>query len=203
MRKLTSWCLVLTLLSANLPISVSFADLEVTTFKIRNIDSGSYAFNPGDTFSVDLYSANTLSEDIKSVFAKISFGNNAGFSYQGTDERTRIGGAVIINPVPASAYDASSGLSYEITDSTNPLIGPGINFDLTRASNSHAGFLVSPSITTYENNLTAGYEAEKSSDSAPIVGTTVSRVIYVNVKPHVTDYYFEKADSSSTTNQVQ
>lgn len=33
--------------------------------------------------------------------------------------------------------------------------------------------------------------------------TYTTRNIYVNVRPHITDYYFEKADWSQTTNQIQ
>lgn len=36
-----------------------------------------------------------------------------------------------------------------------------------------------------------------------ISSNTIHSTIYVNVKPHITDYYFEKSDGSTTTSQVQ
>ena len=202
MKKLISWIAIFFVLAPNLPIEIVFGDLEVNTFKIKNLDAGSYALNPGDTFSVDMHAYNTLSGAISNVVAKLSFGNNAGFSYTGNDERTRINGEVVTNPIPVSAYDTSAGFSYPITDATHTQIPGGVLFDMSRASNGYVGFSVSPNITTYENSITAGFEAQ-AEDGAPLIGETVSRVIYANVKPHVTDYYFEKADASSPTNQVQ
>jgi len=39
-------------------------------------------------------------------------------------------------------------------------------------------------------------------DNAPNSTSSVVSV-YTNVKPHITDYYFEKSDASATTNQIQ
>lgn len=47
------------------------------------------------------------------------------------------------------------------------------------------------------------YTAQKVSDTSTVTGDTMPQTIYANVKPHITDSYFEKADGSTTTNQIQ
>lgn len=37
----------------------------------------------------------------------------------------------------------------------------------------------------------------------PLTSNTLYSTFFVNVKPHITDYYFEKADESQTTSQIQ
>lgn len=52
--------------------------------------------------------------------------------------------------------------------------------------------------SVYENTLSNYYTA-----SWWYVSDTKLTTIWVNVRPHIVDYYFEKNDSSATTNQVQ
>lgn len=170
-----------------------FADFEISTFFIKNINNPTYGFNPGDGFNIDMKTSNTLSESIKQVYIKANFGNNAGFSYNGVGQRTRIANVVITNPVPSSAYSTSNGLSYEITNGTTTQIAPAALFEFSRVLSTSTGFTVSPNISTYANTLTTWYEAQKTSDSSAVMGTVLSRTIYVNVKPHVTDYVFSKS----------
>lgn len=169
------------------------ASFEITTFAIKNVDTPTYSFNPGDRFSMDIKTSNTLTEAIKQTFVKVNFGNNAGFSYDGIDQRTRINNVVITSPVPSSAYTTSSGLSFEVTTAGTPQITAGTLFDFSRSSNSHTGFSVNPNISTYANSLTTWYGAQKVSDSSAVIGTVASRIIYINVKPHITDYSFSKS----------
>lgn len=170
-----------------------YASFEISTFTIKNVAAATYSFNPGDRFSIDLKTSNTLSEAIKQTYVKLSFGNNAGFSYAGIDERTRINNVVITNPVPSNAYNSTTGLSFEITNGSTTQIGAGVLFDFSRGSNSHTGFVVASNISTYSNILTSWYEAQKVSDSSAVVGAITSKTIYVNVKPHITDYSFSKS----------
>lgn len=170
------------------------ASFELTAFAIKNVSASTYAMNPGDRFSMDIKTTNTLAEAIKQVFVKVNFGNNAGFAYNGIDQRTRINGVTIASPVPSSAYNASNGLSFEVTNAGNPQIAASPTpFEFSRASNSHTGFSVNPNISTYANSLTTWYEAQKVSDSSAVIGTVTSKTIYVNVKPHIIDYSFSKS----------
>lgn len=73
---------------------------------------------------------------------------------------------------------------------------------LGRASNNFNAFTVSPNITTYENTTNFWFEAQKVSDSSAVVGTTSTVTIYANVKPHVTDFFFENTAATQTLTQV-
>lgn len=189
---------------------LAFANLEISTFFIKNTNSATYAFNPGDRFSMDLKTSNTLTEAIKQVYVKADFGNNTGFSYDGIDQRTRIAGVTITTPVPSSAYSPSNGLNFEITNGTTAQIAAGALFEFSRSNNSHTGFIVNQNIPTYANTLTSWYEAQKTSDSSAVIGAVTSRTVYANVKPHITDYGFSKssvvrngADSMDLTVKVK
>jgi hypothetical protein len=89
-------------------LTFAAGDLGIINLNIRGRAVTSYAGNPGTTFSLGAGSINNLTESIQSVFLSINFGNNAGFSYQGVDQRTRINSTNVTNPIPASAYNSSS-----------------------------------------------------------------------------------------------
>lgn len=185
-------------------LTFAAGDFAIINLNMRGNAVSTYAGNPGTTFSLGAGSSNNLAEPIQSVFLSIDFGNNAGFSYQGVDQRARINSVAITNPIPSSAWSSATGFNAEITSAGTPQIGAGVSFDMIRATASnHAGFLIASDIATYENTLTFRYGGQKVSDSSAVVGDTKTATIYANVKPHITDFYFEKADGSTTTNQVQ
>lgn len=53
--------------------------------------------------------------------------------------------------------------------------------------------------SVYENVLKNHFTA----NNGAYISETKETLVYVNVKPHITDYYFEKADGSQTVDQVQ
>ncbi len=101
LKKFTS-ALTATILIVQHATFLTFAagDLVISAITFRGNNVTSYAANPGTTFSIGATSSNNLAESIQSVFLQINFGNNAGFAYQGVDQRSRIGGASINNPIP-------------------------------------------------------------------------------------------------------
>lgn len=83
-------------------------DFSIGTATINGTNVTAFSANPGSTFSVNFGSSNNLAESIKEVYLNMNFTNNAGFTYQGADERTRIGGVSANNPVPSSAWNSST-----------------------------------------------------------------------------------------------
>jgi hypothetical protein len=51
----------------------------------------------------------------------------------------------------------------------------------------------------YENVLKNHFSA----NNGTYLSDTKETIIYVNVKPHITDYYFETLDATQTVDQVQ
>lgn len=202
-KKITSSFLVIFLLFHIFWFEWVFWVFNITHFDIRWSWDATFSYNPEYTFSFDITATNTLGEDIKEVFIKIDFENNAGFLYNWIDQRTRIWSVNITNPVSLSAYNSSQGFSYEVTNEANSTISPWTTIQLSRASNNYNAFSINNTISTYQNNISAWFEARKVSDNSLVLWTIGTKIIYVNVKPHITDYYFETADGSQTTSQVQ
>lgn len=171
--------------------------------KIRNIESSSHSYNPLGTFSIDFDSTNDLWEDLKEVFFKMDFGNNSWFTYNWVDQRTRIWTTVITSPVPSSAYNSSSWLEFEVTNSSNLTITNWTQIRFSRSSNNYNAFTINENISTYQNNVTTYFYWKKVSDSSLVTWNQTNTIIYINVKPHIIDYYFEKWDGSQTTSQIQ
>ena len=109
------------------------------------------------------------------------------------------------NPSPTSGYDPSSGGSFEITNESTTTVNnsPSQSFSFQQIAATNTGFQALSTIPTYENKLEVWFEGKNSNDSTFIDGTRQYNTIYVNVRPHITSYYFEKSDGSQVTNQVQ
>ena len=180
-----------------------YADFTISSLKVNNVVASSYSFAPGATFSMDMASTNTLTESGQHVFANINFSNNNGFSYAGIDQRARINTTYTTSPIPSSAYSTGAGFSYELTTSGLPQVGPSQTISMTRSSNNYNAFTVSPSISTYANNVSAWFTAQKVSDSSTVTGVSSSVIIYANVRPHVTSYSFIDAGTLAPITSVQ
>ena len=203
MRRILALYLLLTYLFNIINITNVRSFYEPDSFLVNNVLSWPYSFNPWASFSIDYKTTNNSWEDIKEVFWKMNFSNNSWFTYNWVDQRTRINSTAIINPIPSSAFNSTTWFSYEITDPSNLTIANWTLFDITRSSNNYNAFTISQNITTYENTLTAWIESKKVSDSSSIIWTTSNKTFYINVKPHITDYYFTKSDWTTTTSTIQ
>ncbi len=204
MKKLYSiFTLIVFVFSQFFPFFSVYAVSDITTFAL-NWNSSDLAINPGDSFAVRVDAKNNYWVDLKNAFINIDFNwKNAYFTYDGTNHRTRINSTVVTNPVPSSAYNNTTWFRFEITDSVNPTVLAWQVPNLNPISVTSWWFKVLDNISTYLNTITTWWDAKKVSDDSTVTWTPLSRVIYVNVKPHIIDYYFEKADWSQTTNQVQ
>jgi len=136
---------------------------------------------------------------ITSVFGTISFSDNSAFTYLG-NLNTYIGFSQTNSPVTISDYSASSGLYTQVTNATRTSVNAGEKPKIAGAATQN--FTVSSTGSTYQytvNGTISGLDTTNASVTSP----STQQNIYVNVKPHILEYYFEKADSSTTTNQIQ
>ncbi|MCK9272252.1 lamin tail domain-containing protein [Candidatus Gracilibacteria bacterium] len=174
------------------------ASLSIQLFLLNGVSSN-LSVNPGDSFKISLEGINDGTEDLTSVYGNVYFSDNSAFTYN-TNLFTLINFTTITNPIPNIDYTTGSGLYTQITNGTNPsiLVGKKPKISSSVANN----FTVSSSISSYSNTI---YGKFKGLDSAlnTINSTTSQLTIYANVRPHITDYYFEKSDGSQVTNQIQ
>ena len=196
LKKLLSNFLILWILIGLFPINYIYADLNISTFKINNDASASIYFTPWETFSLDIQSTNLIWEDINNLIIKVDFSNNNHFNYNWVDQRTRINSTTYFNPVPWEDY---SSLTWLNTPITNDIVLNNDIIKFSRSSNLYSAFSILDSISAYSNTVTVSFEAQKVSDSSPISWTSSSKTIYVNVKPHIVDKYFEKSGVTTTT----
>lgn len=183
--------------------NIVFATFDITNLSINTSTAAYFTFNPWDNFNINYTTTNWAWEDIKEVFGKIDFGNNAWFTYNWVNLKSVIWSTNTTSPIPASVYNSTTGFSHSITNPTYPTITNSATFWIKKITNSFVGFSINSNISTYQNNLSAWFDAKKTSDNSAISWTPISKVIYVNVRPHITDYYFEKSDWSQVTNQIQ
>ncbi|EKD65782.1 MAG: BNR repeat-containing glycosyl hydrolase [uncultured bacterium (gcode 4)] len=174
------------------------ASLSIQLF-LLNWVSSNLSVNPGDSFKISLEWINDGTDTLTSVYWNVYFSDNNSFTYN-TNLFTLINFATITNPIPGTDYTAWNWLYTQITGwSTTTLIAwkkPKISW--TALNN----FTANSNISTYSNTI---YWKFSGLDPAlnPINSTISQLTIYANVRPHITDYYFEKADGSEVTNQIQ
>lgn len=160
---------------------------------------GNLSVNPGDSFKISLEWINDGTDTLTSVYWNVYFSDNNAFTYN-TNLFTLINFATITNPIPGIDYTSWSWLYTQITGwSTTTLIAwkkPKIS------SSVNNNFTVNSSISTYSNTIT--WKFSWLDPALNVINSTTSQLtIYANVRPHITDYYFEKLDGSQVTNQVQ
>lgn len=153
----------------------------------------SLSYNPWDWFSLNIQATNNVWVDIKNLYSNFNFSNNADFSYNWTNFKSFINFQTSINPIPASAYNSTTGFSYELTTPAFPILANTKKAILSYATATATGFLINPNISTYQNTITANFNWLSNLDSSAITWLSSSTIFYVNVKPHITDYYFSKS----------
>ena len=150
----------------------------------------------------DVQGKNTAGESIKNVFINVNFGNNTGFAYDGINLKSRINSIDVTNPLPASIYSAANGITAEITSAGTPTAEDTQGIRLAPVSAAQ-NISILPNINTYQNNVSVSITALTTATDTPVSSPAFNFTIYANVKPHVTDMYFEYADGSNTTSTVQ
>lgn len=133
------------------------------------------------------------------MYGSVSFSDNSAFTYL-ENENTYIGFSQTNGPILMSDYSPSTGLYTQITNGTRTSVNA--NEKPKIAGTAPTNFTVTSSGSAYQytlNGVISGIDAS----SNPVASTPATQTIYVNVKPHISDYYFEKADGSATTTQIQ
>ncbi len=172
--------------------------LDVTAFKINNVsNSSNYSLYPGDKFSLDIQWKNNSWIDIKNMFVNFYFNDNSKFSYDWVNLKWVIDFSNTINPIPIWAYSSFSWFSYEITNTSKPIV---LNTKTMFLWKIWSSITVSNDISSYENIINYYFKWKSNLDNTDIIWANYSKTIYVNVKPHITDYYFSK--SSIVSNWV-
>lgn len=164
-------------------------NIVVDTFAINGSNNLEYKFNPNDTLNLYVlwenkgWSINNV--ELEYIFSDTSFIYN--------------------NPWQISSYLNWDVLNQNI--STNIFSPPNLNIAPVILNSTSWDYL-----ELYPLNLKINQDIPTSyftiwtrflGDGWSFVWTTNTKYIYVNVKPHITDYYFEKSDGSQTTSQVQ
>jgi len=98
-----------------------YGSFTLNTFNINNVSNAAVYFNPGDTFSIDSYATNDLSEEIKDVRVKVDFTNNSSFVYSGADQKAQIHFVDTVSPIPLGDYSSSTGLNTAVSTGNVPV----------------------------------------------------------------------------------
>lgn len=194
-KKIISVTTIITLLLSNIQIPVIFAwwSLNIESLQVNWLTTPLSAM-PGDSFKVALNWINNWTENLTSVYWNIYFSDNNSFIYN-WNNKALIWFTTIKDPILAWDYNNSTWLYTEITDSANPTILVWKKPRIWWTANNN--FTISQDISTYENFIYGKFNWLDTT-SNPIISPVWQNTIYVNVKPHITDYYFEK-DWSITT----
>lgn len=190
-------CVALVLNSISASFSVVFAasSLKINTFSINNYNSSIF-IAPWSNIRLYLEWINNWTVNLNNVYWKIIFDYNSDITYY-WDIKWWINQE---QNVPTSEFSESSWLNALITRWTDTPLKPGEYPYLYSYPNSQS-FKVKPEAKNYLNSVK--WYFEWSDWTTTLQTSQLTRYVYVNVKPHITDYYFEKADGSQTTSQVQ
>lgn len=194
MKKVLSYLLFFSIISNIVcsPFVYSLWDIPVTSFTISvnswNAISWDVSVNPGDVTKILISWQNNI-WDINNLALEFSFSNTEWFVYD--------------NPNQTSSYIWWSPVNQNISQSTfnppflniAPISSTSSNWDVLDLYYTNLRFL--DTAKDYTTSISARFLADW------YVWNNLSRNIYVNVKPHIIDYYFEKSDGSQTTSQVQ
>ncbi len=157
---------------------------------------------PWEKFEIEVLGQNNLWFDLENVYINIDFENNQNFNYEWINHKSRINSDVTADLIPSSAYSWSSWFAWEITNISNPVVQdwqfPNIEPDW-----SNNWFKVKQSASTYQNEIITYFTWKNSNDWTTIQSDIETKTIYLNVKPHIVDYYFQDDGWEETVNQVQ
>lgn len=167
--------------------------ITLSTFSLRNngwsaID-WDIAINPWDVVGALVSWENTSWDDLTNVWVEFHFSQSDDITYANPGQTSSYVWYIVEHQnIPLSEFNPpvlNSAPLASLLPSWSPVGLYYTNLAFSTASRS-------PSMVLGINFFADGY-----------VGPQTSRTIYVNVKPHIVDMYFEKADGSETTNTIQ
>ncbi|MEF2175778.1 MAG: lamin tail domain-containing protein, partial [Candidatus Absconditabacteria bacterium] len=166
--------------------------IQAVNININATNSGDILLNPGVDFYFEFNGNNNGDSDVSQVKSYVWFENlssnniSSYFTYIPGSLRTRINSVNINDPIPNDSFSLN-GFVIDITNSSNPLVPSTANMSVSRKL--QYGMSVPYNFPNY-SNLMKGYFQGKGIDDSDLYSQTLTRNIYVNVKPHITDYYF-------------
>lgn len=190
-KKTLSCALILFIITGQSVVVSAAGSLSINP-AILNGFSGNVGLNPGDTFSINLAGLNDGTEALTSVYGKLWFSTNSMFSFVG-NLQTLSTFSVINSSVPLTDYSSTGGLVTQITGTANASIVVGKKPKLATIG-TPAGlksFAISQNIATYQNTVYGQMVATDASLNT-VTSSVSQATLFVNVRPHITDYYFEK-----------
>lgn len=173
--------------------------ISVISFNLKWSVSWPYYLNPWDTFAVEFMWKNDVWEALNNVKINLSFSDNSAFWFDWTNHKSRINWTETFNPIPSTSYDSTNWFVHEVTNWSNPSVWAWYYPNMVKNSTSQSWFYVEESASIYEVDLNAFFSWKKSSDWTDVVWDSKLSTIYLNVKPHVKDYYFEKSWVTTTS----
>lgn len=163
-------------------------DIYIDSFEVSWLQWDKVKLNPWEEFNFEISASNNYWE-ISSLFWVIDFWNNFQFSI--TEDE-------VIYRWTKWSYDEFINSSDYSDDYWVNVSMEWNNEDLYISDEfmDPDWFKLSSDASEYKSHLEAWFE----SDQFSVFDT---KTIYANVKPYITDYYFEKSDGSTATTQVQ
>lgn len=146
------------------------------------------AVNPLQEWRFESHLRNDTGGQLSNITYYTSFPNGIIYNASTTAARQINGAGTYV--IPTSEFSPNSLPNYENTTS---LLENASLYMMRRILLKFPG-----DWSVYENILSNYFTA-----SGGVTSDTKTTTIWVNVRPHITDYYFEKSDGSSTTNQIQ
>jgi len=165
-------------------ITVDSFTVKVNSWSVTSWDS--YAA-PWDILSLLINWTNWW-DTVTNVEAEYNFSSSQFTYYQPGTVNSYVWWAPVNSNIPTNQFDPP-------VDNTAPITTSSANGDVMDL------YYTKLQILTWATNYSFTMWARFIWDW--YTGNYTNRTVYVNVKPHITDYYFEKADWSQTTNQVQ
>lgn len=179
------------LLSPFLSLNAISPFIQESWFTINNNSASSLYLAPWDNISLNFSWENAYSENLTSLWFKLSFWNNSWFSYSWDLLSFLIATSSTVWPWE---YSTSNGIDFLIYE---PL---AIWWTTSLSANSNS-FVINSDISTFENNLNLSFYWNRDSDWSLISWDDFSKTIFVDVKPHIIDKYLEKNWSKTTSIQ--
>jgi len=181
--------LVQNIITIDLALAASNISIDTFTVKVNSwnaVSTDSYAA-PWDILSLLVNWVNSW-DDLTNVQVEYSFSSNQFTYYQPWTVSSYVWWSPVNSNIPTNEFNPP-------LDNTAPITTSSVNWDIMDLYYTKIQFLTWAS--SYNFSIWARFIGDW------YTGNYTTRNVYVNVKPHITDYYFEKADWSETTNQIQ
>lgn len=168
--------------------------IQATNININATNSWDVLLNPWVNFYFEFNWKNNWDSDVSNVksyiwFEDISANNiSSSFSYIPWSLRTRINSVNVNDPIPDESF-STNWFEVSINNISNPLVSSNSTMSVSRKL--QFWMTVPQNFPTY-SNIMKWYFHWKWTEDIDLYSETISRNIYINVKPHIVDYYFAK-----------